>query len=64
MLFSIQSVNVPKWPFTVASYVGSGLLSRLMDTAKLTLDQTRLAHVTTIVALLYMYMSDHYMHGE
>ena len=55
MLFSIQSVNVPKWPFTVASYVGSGLLSRLMDTAKLTLDQTRLAHSTTIVAIVHVH---------
>ena len=32
-----QSVDIPKWPFTVASYVGAGLLSRLIDTAKLSL---------------------------
>ncbi|CAI8019772.1 DNA-directed RNA polymerase, mitochondrial [Geodia barretti] len=31
------SVDIPKWPFTVASYVGAGLLSRLIDTAKLSL---------------------------
>ena len=36
----IQSVDVPKWSFTVASHVGAGLLSRLMDTAKLSLQQS------------------------
>lgn len=35
-----QSVDIPKWSFTVNSYVGTGLLSRLMDTAKLSLDHT------------------------
>ena len=35
-----QSVDIPKWSFTVNSYVGTGLLSRLMDTAKPNLDHT------------------------
>lgn len=44
-----QSVDIAKWPFTVASYVGAGLLSRLMDTAKLSLDDSKLVIMRSLL---------------
>lgn len=44
-----QSVDIAKWPFTVASYVGAGLLSRLMDTAKLSLDDSKLVIARSLI---------------
>ena len=38
LLLPPQSVDIPHWPFGVASYVGVGLLLRLIDTAKLSLN--------------------------
>ena len=47
----LQSVDISKWPFTVASYVGAGLLSRLIDTAKLSLNDSKLV---TAASFLYL----------